>query len=89
MTEDLSIFFADCGVDGTLGGQPVRVLFDAPSDAMLGGGMVAQQPQALIASASVPASPEGLPLVVPQGTYSVRTHLPDGTGISTLLLSKA
>lgn len=87
--EDLSIFFADFGVDGTLGGQPVRVLFDAPADEMLGGVMLAQQPQAQIATASVPASVEELPLVIPQGSFTVRLHVPDGTGMSTLHLTRA
>lgn len=87
--EDLRIFFADAGVDGTLAGQPVRVLFDSPADEMLGGGLIAQQPQVLIATASVPADVEGEPLVIPQGSFTVRAHLPDGTGMSTLHLTKA
>lgn len=89
LTEDLGIFFADCGVDGTLDGDAVRVLFDAAADEMLGGGLLAVQPQAQIATASVPANPEGLTLVIPQGTYTVRLHVPDGTGMSTLHLTKA
>lgn len=87
--ETLTPFFADFGVDGTLAGQPVRVIFDAPADQMLGGGLIAQVPQVQIASASVPADAEGLALVIPAGSYTVREHLPDGTGLSVLRLTKA
>lgn len=87
--DDTALFFADFGVEATLDGAAVRVIFDAQADELLGGGIVAQQPQAHIATASVPADPEGLLLVLPQGTFSVRTHLPDGTGLSVLHLTRA
>lgn len=87
--EALAPFFVDFGESGTLNGQAVRVIFDAQADELLGGGIVAQQPQVHIATASVPANPEGLLLVLPQGTFSVRTHLPDGTGLSVLHLTRA
>jgi hypothetical protein len=83
-----SLYFADFGVAGTLGGLPVRVIFDAPAEHALGA-VIAPYPQVLIEDASVPAAAEGLPLSIPQGNYTVREVLPDGTGITTLLLSAA
>lgn len=88
--EDLTTYLADFGDAGTLAGQPVRVIFDAPSTTELGGvSLAAQVPQAQIASASVPASVYGAALVVPQGSYTVLEHIPDGTGMSLLVLQKA
>ena len=88
--EDLTPYFADFGVDGTLHGAAVRVIFDAAVAPQLGGaGMLAAGPQAQIATASVPASPAGKVLVIPAGTFTVREHLPDGTGLSVLTLTKA
>lgn len=88
--EDLATFFADFGDDGTLAGQPVRVIFDAPGAQMLGGsGMAALQPQVRIATASVPVQYLGAELEIPQGSYTVRAHEPDGTGLSVLLLQEA
>lgn len=90
-TESFTPYFADFGVDGTLAGQPVRVLFDAPVLDELGGGagVAAAQPQVSIATASVPASVYGATLVVPAGTYTVREIESDGTGLSILRLSRA
>lgn len=88
--EDLTPFFADFGDDGTLDGQAVRVIFDAPVVGQLGGvGMLAGVTQVTVPTASVPASPEGRTLVIPQGTFTVREHLPDGTGMTVLTLTKA
>lgn len=88
--ETLAPFFADFGEDATLDGEPVRVIFDNLADQLLGGtGVAAQVPQVQIASASVPASVYGLPLVLRSTTYTVREHVPDGTGLSLLTLSRS
>lgn len=87
--EDFTPYFADFGDAGTLNGAAVRVIFDMPADAMLSSGVIGQQPQAQIATASVPANVEGMPLVIPQGSFTVREHLPDGTGLSVLYLRGA
>lgn len=88
--EDLSVYFADFGVDGTLAGEAVRVIFDAPVEQQLGGvGMLSAQPQVQIATASVPTAVDGATLVIPAGTFAVREHLADGTGMSLLLLQRA
>lgn len=86
-TEDLTPFFADFGVDGTLNGQPVRGIYDAPGvTANLGSaGASVTEPQLLLPTASVPASYYGATLVIPAGTFTVREHIPDGTGLSLLL----
>ncbi|MBK9362999.1 MAG: hypothetical protein IPM99_18795 [Rubrivivax sp.] len=85
--EDLAPFFADFGDAGTLAGQPVRVIFDVPTEQQLGGmGVLSSVPQVQIATASVPSGVEGATLVIPQGTYTVREHVADGTGLSLLML---
>ncbi len=89
--ENLGVFFADFGDDGTLAGQPVRGIYDAPfTVAALGGaGMLATEPTYRLASASVPANVFNAALVIPQGSFTVREAHPDGTGLTTLVLSKA
>jgi hypothetical protein len=89
--ENLAPFFAEFGDDGTLAGSPVRVLYDSPYiEAGLGSaGMSAREPSVRIKSVSVPGSIFGATLVIPQGTFKVRESQPDGTGITTLLLSAA
>lgn len=89
--EDLSVFVADFGSAGTLAGLPVRGIYDGPTiTASLGEiGADAAEPQFELPSTMVPANSYGLTLVIPQGTFSVRQHLPDGTGMSLLLLTKA
>jgi hypothetical protein len=86
--EDLSVFFADFGVPATLEDASVRVIFDnAYLQAAVGPiGMASSQPVAVIATASVPAEPVGLLLVVGANSYQVAAHEPDGTGTSRLLL---
>ncbi len=86
--EDLTTLFADFGDAGTLDGAAVRVIFDQPTEQQLGE-VLSAVPQVQIASASVPAAVEGKTLVIPQGTYTVRQHIADGTGISLLLLRGA
>lgn len=84
--EDFSPFFADFGVDGTLAGEPVQVIFDEPGE--LQGEMRVRTPQAQIRSSQVPASYLGASLVIPAGSFKVRDVEPDGTGLSLLLLTR-
>lgn len=89
MVEDLSVFFADFGDDGALAGSPVRVIFDEPGGVQLGGvGMTAREPQVQLATASVPADYLSAVLAIPQGTFRVLSHEPDGTGLSVLRLKR-
>lgn len=88
--EDLTPFFADFGDAGTLAGQPVRVIFDNPTDQQLGGvGIASAQPQVQIATASVPEAAHGAALVIPQGSFKVRERHDDGAGLTVLTLARA
>lgn len=90
LAEDFAPFFADFGEAGTLAGQPVRVIFDAPVEQQLGGaGVLSAVPQVQIATASVPASVEGASLVLARGSYTVRERIDDGTGLTLLMLRGA
>lgn len=89
IVEDLAPFFADFGEEGTLAGQAVRVIFDAPTESQLMGGALAAVPQVRIATQSVPAGVEGAALDLERGAYTVREHIADGLGVSTLLLRGA
>jgi hypothetical protein len=89
-TEDLTPYFADFGDAATLAGVAVRVIFDGPGGTA--NGMTIEAPQVQIASASVPAAYKGAALVISTGrgagSYKVREHLPDGTGLSLLSLTE-
>ncbi|MEY5100688.1 MAG: hypothetical protein RJA36_3407 [Pseudomonadota bacterium] len=88
--ESFTPYLVDFGVDGTLAGEPVRVLFDAPVVNELGDiGVMAAQPQVIIATASLPVGAYGSTLVVPAGTFTVREVESDGTGLSLVRLSRA
>jgi hypothetical protein len=54
--------------------------------------MTIEAPQVQIASASVPAAYKGAALVISTGrgagSYKVREHQPDGTGLSLLSLTE-
>ncbi len=89
--EDFSNFLADFGDGGLLDGQAVRVIFDAPvlSPALAGMVALAAEPQVQLPTASVPQPVFGKSLVIAQGAFIVREHIPDGTGMSLLLLTRA
>lgn len=90
-SEDLSTFVADFGDVGTLDGASVQGIFDAPAVTPGLGDITAAaaEPQFQLPTASVPAAVFGKALVIPQGSFTVREHIPDGTGMSLLLLTKA
>lgn len=52
-------------------------------------GMAGTQPGFTVPTASVPANPVGMTVVVGGVSYLVAAHEPDGTGISRLLLETA
>lgn len=94
--ENLDLFFGEFADDATLDGQAVRVIFDEPGGGQVygeAGGAVNLEPQVQVATASVPADPYGKALVIATGrgagSWTAREHLPDGTGLSLLLLTKA
>ena len=86
-TEVFSTFLVDFGDDGTLDGVAVRGIYDAPGSAQLESS--ATEPSFQLPTASVPAGVFNKVLVIPQGSFRVHEHLPDGTGMSLLLLTKA
>jgi len=90
MIEDLSVYLQDDGVNGTLAGQPVRVLLSNPhrTASMGGPGASTSEPTAWLPTANVPVGWLGAALVLPAGTFKVRDHQPDGTGGSLLVLEK-
>ena len=65
----------------------MRGIFDAAGTGQLG--MTSTEPQFQLPSASVPAAVFDATLVIPAGTFKVREAIPDGTGLTLLLLTKA
>ena len=96
-TEDFSAFFDPSGFAGSamLAGIEVRGIYDAPYAVALqsGPGIASDLPQYTLPTASVPQDWEGAALVIVQGvgagSYVVRTHTPDGLGLSVLALELA
>lgn len=90
--EDMSPFFntAEFASDATLAGLPVRGIFDSSYVAEGGGmGMSSTVPVFMLPTASIPANPVGLLLVVGGVTYAVAVPEPDGTGVTVLILERA
>lgn len=87
--EDLSPFFSTAGfaVDATLDGVAVQGIFDEAG--VVDNGLAAVAPQFTLPTAQVPASPYGKVLTIGARNFTVREHQPDGTGVSTLVLSDA
>lgn len=87
---------AICGqlanVNATLNGVAVQGILDAGYEdpTLAGFGAVGSSPQYTLASASVPAHPEGMALVIASGpaagTYKVSQAYPDATGLTVLHL---
>lgn len=89
--EDFAGYFVEVGDDATLAGVSVRVIFDGPGGTFLG--MAIEQPSVQLQSSQVPASYRDAALVITTGrgtgSYKVREHTPDGTGMSLLTLQVA
>jgi hypothetical protein len=92
--DDRSYFLADFGVVALytpVGGvqTSITVIFDNQYDAVDAGGGVAfamQQPRILCRSADVPGVSEGAVIVIDGVSYVVRVVMPDGTGMTELML---
>lgn len=96
MAEDLADYFdLDVGIAeaATLAGLPVTGVFDAGARmhgmGLGGAGVVAAEPQFLLQTSQVPASVFGVTLVYESRSYTVREALPDGYGVTTLVLGNA
>lgn len=89
--EDFTLFFqsSEFATDATLGGEPVRGIFDNGYQAFeVAAGVYASGPVFLLASSDVPVDVEGLPLVMGADTWNVVESEPDGTGATLLRLRK-
>lgn len=75
----------------TASGAVVDGIFDAAgTTAMVGDiGMASVAPVFTLPSASVPTSPVGASMTINSVSYVVVQHLPDGTGVSTLVLERS
>ncbi len=99
--EDLSVYFDDEGEDAVLDGYPVRVLYGAPGSVAhlgVGVGIAVDRPRVMIESASIPPRSGNAKLVLEfveprvgrqQQRYLVTEVHPDGTGMTTLVLTAA
>ncbi len=91
-TEDLTAFLNpdEFATSVTVGGVAVPAIFDnGYALGSVGGfGMASTQPAITLATANVPAAPEGQAVVVNSVAYLVASHEPDGTGVSRLLLER-
>jgi hypothetical protein len=85
-----AVFNRLSNVSTTLGGSEVQGIFDNEYDLAGVGlsGMSSSAPAFRLASHLVPANPVGLPLVIGVSNYAVVEHLPDGSGLSVLLLER-
>jgi hypothetical protein len=92
-TEDLSAFMnvAEFATSVTLNGVAKAAIFDNANALGSVGpfGMASTAPVLTMATADVPASPVGLPVVANGITYTIAAHEPDGTGVSRLVLEAA
>lgn len=93
-TDDRLIMLADFGVSATftpVGGSAstITVIFDNNYEAVDAGGGVAfamQQPRVTCRSSDVTGVSEGATMVIDSANYIVRVVMPDGTGITELML---
>lgn len=87
--ENLSTFFADFGVDATLGGQTVRGVFDNNYTDAGALGAYGTQPVFTCATASLAAVAVGDAATVQAVGYTIVGIEPDGTGVSLVRLERA
>jgi hypothetical protein len=101
LLEDLDVYFDDEGEDAVLDGVPVRGLYGAPGASAMAGtgvGMSIDKPRFLVRSDSIPprsTAPTGEPVLEfavsrpdRDDRYLVTELQPDGTGMTTLTLSR-
>lgn len=92
--DDIDIFFADFAIPAIWtpsGGEAtsIEVIFDAPFEAInvLTGEVDTTKPQCLVKSSAVDGISKGDVIVCNGGPYYVVKPQPDGTGITTVILS--
>lgn len=90
--EDLDGYFADFAVTATIGAASVPVIFDREHVDTMGafaGGIDATSPSALMKTADVAANSvaRNTVLVIGGTTYYAQRQMPDGTGLTRVMLS--
>lgn len=85
--EDRTPFFADFGIDATVGAGTVRGIFDNAFLAQMG--VLGSDPQFLCETADVTSLARGSPLTISGTGYKVVRKEADGTGMSVLTLELA
>lgn len=85
--EDRAPFFADFGIDATVGGASVRGIFDNAFLAQLN--IVGTDPLLLCRTSDVTSATRGTAVTVPAGSFKVIRKEPDGTGMTRLILEAA
>ncbi|MBZ0106142.1 MAG: hypothetical protein K8H84_10980 [Sulfuricella denitrificans] len=88
MTENLTPFFADFGVNATIGGGTVRGIHDAVF-AETFGFTAGFKPVFICPASAVPNIAEGDAVIIAATTYKVAGVEPDGTGMTLLRLEAA
>lgn len=88
IVEDFAAYFADFGVDVTIGAAAVRGIFD--NDYIEPLGMSGSAPSLLLASADATSVVAGTTTVTIDGaSYTVVKSAPDGSGLTRLTLEEA
>jgi hypothetical protein len=85
-----AVFNRLANANATLGAVAVQGIYDNDYDLASVGlsGMASSAPAFRLATNVVPTNPVGLPLVVGSKNFAVVEHLPDGSGLSVLLLER-
>lgn len=85
---DMDTFLSDFGVDATVGGVPVRGIFDRrPADAF--GMVTGNSPTLTCDESDLPAVANGAAVTIGTASYVVSAIRPDGTGVVVLDLETA
>lgn len=88
--DDLDVLFSDFGINATFAAQTIKVIFDNDFQAVNLAAMSVESagPQAVVKDTSIPGAVHGSTLIIGAVTYYIRGIHPDGTGLTTLVLSK-
>lgn len=85
--EPVAAYLAPFGQAAVLDGRAVTVIFDNAYAESLG--LATRAPMAQLPTADVANSGQGSTLVINTNSYRVRSHEPDGTGWSALMLERS
>ena len=90
LTDDLAVFFADFAVDAVYKGVGIKVIFDNPyfERTVFGGAVESSQPKAWVKDSDITGAAHGDTITINSAAYTIIEIQPDGTGITTLILSE-